>query len=91
MKNYQEQFEKPFADTSIYQKAALLRVKRNKSLAKKRLYPLHGEDWEQAFQQELKRTADISRLELQIAQMDSRETAEWIYELHEKQNEKETL
>ncbi|CAM0108177.1 hypothetical protein VPH166E361_0081 [Vibrio phage 166E36-1] len=88
MKNYQEQTEKLFDSqkglVSDYKKAQLLRVKREKSLAKKRLYPIHGDDWEKVFQLELKRAANISRLELQITQMDSLEIAEWIYELQEK-------
>ena len=67
--------------------AELLRTEAKKSLAKKRLYPIHGEDWEKVFQAELKRAADISSLELQLSQMDSREIAEWIYELQEKVNE----
>jgi len=91
VKNYQEQTEKLFASqkglVSDYKKAQLLRIKREKSLAKKRLYPIHGDDWEKVFQLELKRAANISRLELQITQMDSREIAEWVYELQEKQND----
>ena len=87
MKNYKEQAANLFASkkqfASRYQKAELLRTEAKKSLAKKRLYPLHGDDWEKVFQVELKRAADISSLELQIAQMDSREIAEWIYELQE--------
>lgn len=83
MKTYQEQTEELFTNASSYQKAALLRVKREKSLAKKRLYPVHGEKWEEAYTKELKRKAKISQLELQLSQMDSREIAEWIYELQE--------
>ena len=92
MKKLQEHFEKIFAsiDESIsdFQKAKLLRTEAKKSLAKKRLYPIHGDDWEKVFQSELKRAAGISRLELQISQMDSREIAEWIYELKGKFKEK---
>ena len=85
MKTCQEQTEELFANASSYQKAVILRIKREKSLAKKRLYPIHGDDWEKVFQAELKRAADISSPELQLSQIDSREIAEWIYELQEKQ------
>ena len=89
MNNYREQAKKLFARKREFaakvKGARHLRVKREKSLAKKRLYPIHGEDWEKVFQAELKRAADISSPELQLSQIDSREIAEWIYELQEKQ------
>lgn len=89
MNNYREQAEELFTRKREFaakvKEARMLCIKREKSLAKKRLYPIHGEDWEKVFQSELKRKAKISQLELQIIQMDSREIAEWIYELQEKQ------
>ena len=88
MNNYREQSEELFAHKRGFaakvKEARIIRIKRQKSLAKKRLYPIHGEDWEKVFQEELSRAADISTLELQISRMDSREIAEWIYELQEK-------
>ena len=88
MNNYREQSEELFTHKRDFaakvKEARVLRVKRQKSLAKKRLYPIHGEDWEKVFQEELSRASDISTLELQLSQMDSREIAEWIYELKER-------
>ena len=89
MNNYREQAEELFTRKREFaakvKEAGMLCIKREKSLAKERLYPIHGDNWEKVFQSELKRAADISSLELQISQMDSLEIAEWIYELQEKQ------
>ena len=58
-----------------------------KALAKNLLYPTFGNDWESVYNATLERKAKISQLELQISQMGSREIAEWVYELQEKQDE----
>ena len=71
---------------STIQRAAILRAKRTKKLAEKRLRPIHGDSWEEVYKDELKMKSKISSIELQISLMDSREIAEWIYKLQNKEN-----
>lgn len=65
-------------------KRIALKVMRQK--AKLRLFPIHGDDWEDVWRRELKVAAKKSRLSLQISNMDHDDIVDMVYSLQEKLN-----
>lgn len=62
-------------------KSAELRLVRTKSIAKVRLYPVHGDNWENIWREKEKKKSTLLSLELQISNMETKDIAAWIYHL----------
>lgn len=76
-----QQIENLFTDASKLVTAVKLRVANRKTKAEKRLRPIHGNDWEMVYLEELRKENNLAQIQLQMCNMSSYEVAEWIYNL----------
>ncbi|CAH9012340.1 conserved hypothetical protein [Vibrio phage 495E54-1] len=66
---------------SITQKASYIKTYNKRLDSKRRLEPVHGDDWVRVYRDSLREDAELFQLELQISNMPTKEVALWIHKL----------